>query len=194
MVKRHPEQELNHVKFRVCTWARCLFHRMGFVRRAGTTGKIEIPAFAKKEVELIFLHEIVNNVEKFQIPSSLVLNLDQTNSKYVSMGKTTIVEKVSISIPISGSSDKRSMTTTFTITLNGKFLEIQLIYGGKTNQSLPKFAFLIGSSLSDNPKHYSNTANSIKVIKETIIPYIEKERILLKLPKTQPALLIMDVF
>ena len=163
---------------------------MGFVRRAGTTGKIEIPALAKKEVELTFLHAIVNNVEKFQIPTSLVLNLDQTNSKYVSMGKATIAEKVSNSIPISGSSDKRSMT----ITLNGKFLEIQLIYGGKTNQSLPKSAFLIGFSLSDNPKHYSNTANSIKLIKETIIPYIEKERILLKLPKTQPALLIMDVF
>ena len=167
---------------------------MGFVRRAGTTGKIEIPAFAKKEVELTFLHAIVNNVEKFQIPTSLVLNLDQTNSKYVSMGKTTIAEKVSNSIPISGLSDKRSMTATFTITLNGKVLEMQLIYGGKTNQSLPKFAFLIGFSLSDNPKHYSNTAHSIKLIKETIIPYIEKERILLKLCETQPALLIMDVF
>ena len=167
---------------------------MGFVRRAGTTGKIEIPAFAKKEVELTFLHAIVNNVVKFQIPTSLVLNLDQTNSKYVSMGKTTIAEKVSNSIPISGLSDKRSMTATFTITLNGKVLQMQLIYGGKTNQSLPKFAFLIGFSLSDNPKHYSNAAHSIKLIKETIIPYIEKERILLKLCETQPALLIMDVF
>ena len=31
------------------------------------------------------------------------------------------------------------------------------------------------------------TAESIKLIKKIIIPYIEKERILLKLPKTQPA-------
>ena len=68
--------------------------------------KFEIPA---KEAELTFLHEIVNNVEKFQIPSSLVLNLDQTNSKYVFMGKTTMAKKGSNSAPISGMSDKRSM-------------------------------------------------------------------------------------
>ena len=63
------------------------------------TGKVEIPAGAKKEAELTFLHEIVNNVEKFQIPSSLVLNLDQTNSKYVSMGKTAMAETVQIPFP-----------------------------------------------------------------------------------------------
>ena len=71
---------------------------------------------------------------------------------------------------------------------------MQLTYGGKTNQSLPRFEFPVGFSLSANSKHYSNTAGSIKLIKEIIIPYIEKERISLKLPKTQPALLIMDVF
>ena len=93
---------------------------MGFVRRAETTGKVEIPAGAKKEAELTFLHEIVNDAEKFQIPSSLVLNLDQTNSKYVSMGKA-MAEKGSNSVPISGLSDKRSMTATFTKTLNRNF-------------------------------------------------------------------------
>ena len=70
---------------------------------------------------------------------------------------------------------------------------MQLIYGGKTNRSLAKFEFHVGFSLSANPKHYSNTAESIKLIKEINIPYIEKERFSLKFPKTQPALLIMDV-
>ena len=45
-----------------------------------------------------------------------------------------------------------------------------------------------------NSKQYSNTADSIKLIREIIIPYIEKERISLKLFKNQPPLLIMDVF
>ena len=63
LVKRHPEQELNHVRFWTCTWARSLFHCMGFIRRAGTTGKVEISPRAKKETELTFLHEIVNSVE-----------------------------------------------------------------------------------------------------------------------------------
>ena len=108
------------------------------------------------------------------------------------MGKTAMAEKGSNSITISGFSDKRSMIATFTITLNEKFLPMQLIYGGKTIQSLPKFEFPVGFSLST--KHYSNTAESIKLIKEIIIPYIEKERISLKLPKNELAFLIMDVF
>ena len=167
---------------------------MGFVRRAGTTGKVEIPAGVKKEAELKLVHKIVNNVEKCQIPLSLVLNLDQTYSKYVSMGKTTMAEKGLNSVPIFGLSDKRSTTATFTVTLNEKFLLMQLIYGGKTNQSLPKLEFPIGFSLPASPKHYSNTAKSIKLIKEIIIPYIEKERISSKLPKSQSALLNIDVF
>ena len=194
LVERRPEKDLNHIQFRACTWARILFHRMGFVRRVGTRAKVEIPAGSKKEAELTFLHEIVNNVEKFQIPSSLVLNLDQTNSKYISIGKTKMVEKDSNSVPISGLSDKRSLTATFTITLNGKFLTMQLIHGRKTNQNLPKSEFPVGFFLSANPKHYSNTAESIKLIKEIIVNYIEKERISLKIPKTQPALLILDIF
>ena len=110
------------------------------------------------------------------------------------MGKTTMALKGSNSVPISCLSGKRSMTAIFTITLNGKFFPMQLTYGGKTNQSLPRFEFPVGFSLSANSKHFSNTAGSIKFIKEIIMPYIEKERISLKLPKTQPALLIMDVF
>ena len=101
--------------------------------------------------------------------------------------------KATMAATISGWSDKRSMTVTFTITLNGKFLPMQLIYGGKTNQSSRKFDFPVGFSLSANPKHYSNTGESIMLIKEIIIPYIEKERISLKLFKPEPALLIMDL-
>ena len=104
-----------------------------------------------------------------------------------------MAEKGSNSVPISGLSDKRSMTVIFTITINEKFVVMLLIYRGKTNQNLPKFEFPV-FSLSANPKHYSNTAESIKLIKEIIIPYIEKEIISFKLPKTQPAYLIMDVF
>ena len=104
-----------------------------------------------------------------------------------------MVEKGSNSVLISGWNNKRSMTATFTNTFHRKSFPMQLIYGGNTNQSLPKFEFPIRFFLSANPKHYSNTAESIKLTKEIIIPHIGRERILLKLPKTQPELLIMDV-
>ena len=119
---------------------------------------------------MTFLNSIVNKVEEFQIPPPLVLNIDQINSKYVSMDKATMTKKGSTSLPIRGLSDKRSITVTFIITLNGIFLPIQLIYGGKTVQSLSKFGLPEGFSFSANLKHCSNTAESIKIIKEIIVP------------------------
>ena len=44
-----------------------------------------------------------------------------------------------------------------------------------------------------NPKHLSNTEESIKIINEIVVPYVEKERGKLG-NKSQPTLLILDVF
>ena len=66
---------------------------MGFVRKTAKTVKVDI-AGASKETELTFLNGIVNKVEKIEIPPSLVLNLGQTNSKYVYTDKTTIEKNV----------------------------------------------------------------------------------------------------
>ena len=110
----------------------------------------------RKEAELLFHHQIVERVEVNQIPNSLVLNFDETPSKYVSVSITTLAKQNSKQVLIKASDDKRSITTTFTITLDGKFLGMQLIYGGKTNQSLPRYQFPKEFSISVNKKHYSN--------------------------------------
>ena len=74
-------------------------------------------------------------------------------------------------------SDKRTITTTFAITLSGTFLPMQLIYGGKTEQSLPReVRFPNTFSLCVNQKHYSNEKEALKYLKEVIIPYVEIER------------------
>ena len=70
---------------------------------------------------------------------------------------------------------------------------MQLICGGKTKQSLPRFKLRDGFSLSCNPKHFSNAMESIKLINEIIIPYVQSQRKELGKPK-QAALVIMDVF
>ena len=59
---------------------------MGFVRKMATTAKIPIPAKVHKEIELVFMHKIVQKVEKHNIPHSLIINVDQTPSKYVPVG------------------------------------------------------------------------------------------------------------
>ena len=93
-----------------------------------------------------------------------------------------------------GFSYKQAITGTCGITLSNKFLLMQLIYGGKTAQSLRKFKFLESFCLSANPKHFSNTTESLKLLDEIIISYVKNERERLKLEPSQPALLILDIF
>ena len=138
------------------------------VNRARTTSKPEVPELAKKESGLILHHQIVHLIEKYQIPPSMV-NIDQ-------------------------SSYRQAITATFGVTYENGFLPMQLIYGGKTVQSLPRFKFPESFSLSANPKHYSNIEESLKLLDEVIIPYVISERERLLLEKYHAALLLMDVF
>ena len=96
-------------------------------------------------------------------------------------------------VVIKGADDKRSITSTFAITLAGEFLPMQLIYGGKTLQSLPRYKFPDSFSLSVNETHYSNRKESVKLLEEIIIPYVEAVRTSRQLDPNQKALMIMDV-
>ena len=135
-----------------------------------TTGNIEIPDGATKEAQLLYLHVIVSLIDDHNIPASLILNLDQTKLKYISSANHTLAKKGSNSIGIAGSGGKRCITGTFTVSLKGGFLPMRLIYGGKANQSPRQLKFPESFSLSVNPKHYSNTLESIKIIDEVTIP------------------------
>ena len=176
------------------SWAKSLFKRMGFVRRMKTSSKVSIPDGARKEIEFLFHHEIVSLIEEHDIPCSMIINIDQTPLKYVPTGNFTLAAKGSTTVTTEGESDKRCITGTFGITFTNKFLPIQLIYGGKTEQSLPRFNFPEGFSTSVNPTHYSNATESIKLIEEIIVPYLKEERKKLGLEISHKGLLIMDVF
>ena len=52
-----------------------------------------MPIGVQKEAELKFMQNVANLVEKYQIPSSLVINLDQTLSKYIQVSSNTIEKK-----------------------------------------------------------------------------------------------------
>ena len=62
---------------------------MGFVQRKATTGKVTILVGAQKEAE----SKIVNRVDKYQVPPSLVINFDQTQSKYIQVSSNTVKKK-----------------------------------------------------------------------------------------------------
>ena len=115
------------------SWAKSLFICMGYVQRRNTSSKVEIPEKARKEIEYQFHYDIVSKGEKYNIP--------QTPSYLVPCKKFTMAEKGSNNVTIHGCNDKRTITATFVITISGEFLPMQLIYGGKTLQSLPRYQF-----------------------------------------------------
>ena len=138
---------------------------MEFVRRLGTTGKVPISDSLRKELEKSYLP-----------------------SKYIPvLNKTIAPPKGSKTIPIKESTEKRMITATFMITLDGHFLPLQLIYRGKTSKSLTRVNFPKSFPGSTNLKRYSNEQESIKVLEEIIIPYVKKERERLGMEKDQAA-------
>ena len=78
--------------------------------------------------------------------------------------------------------------------VRGGFLQMQLIYGGKTEKCLPRFKFPEKFSLSYNETHYSNEKEACKFIKDILKPYIKQVIERDNLPIDQTALVIMDVF
>ena len=98
---------------------------MGFTKRTCTTSKPEIPEQAKKEAKLLFQHQIVDLVGRYSIPSSLIMNFDQTPLKYATVANQTLAKKGSNHVAIKGSWFRQAITATFGITFATKFLPME---------------------------------------------------------------------
>ena len=109
-------------------WGRSIIERLEFRRPVTSTGKVEVLDETKKETRLQHHFRIVNIIEKHNIPKFHLLNSDQTPSKYVTIGSTTMA-KNSTRVGLAVSANKRSITFTLTVTLDGKMLPLQIIYG-----------------------------------------------------------------
>ena len=89
----------------------------------------------------------------YEIPDELIINGDQTPSKYVLTDTATLTAKGEKHISHTGSNDKRSVTLTPCKSHNGTILPLQIIYEEKMAKSLPKVDFPDSFSLSHNEKH-----------------------------------------
>ena len=131
-------------------WIRSLYRRMIFSRRTATTSRPIIRRSIWEDALDRLLHAIVSACIGHNIPDELIINADQTPSKYVATDKIMAEKNVSIK----GSSDKHQITATFAETLAGDILPFQLIYKGKTKRSLPpNVTFPGGFLLSVNERH-----------------------------------------
>ena len=164
---RYPNK-VGKINLNDSEYGKSVLQRMNYARWKGTTSKVALHDGISKENELLFHHQIVEKVERYDIPDSLILNFHQTSSKYVPAASKTLAKRNSKQVCIKGSDDKILITTTFNITMDRKFLGLQL--------SLLRYEFHKDLSLSVNPKHYSNEKESLKLIDEIVLRYVTEER------------------
>lgn len=134
-------------------------------------------------------------IKEHNILPELVLNADQTPSSYVSVGKSTMAARGGKSVPIKGLTDKRNITLTFVVSLLVNSCLYKSYTMEKTTASQPRgFHFPNEFSLSQNPKHWLNEQETLKLIDKVINPYLVRKRAELKLNETQKALIVWDIF
>jgi len=167
---------------------------MNFTRRAVTTSRPIITRSLWKEVRSRYLFEIIDLTLKHNIPDELIINADQTPSRFVATDNVTMATKGEKHILRAGATDKQAITVTLCETLDGQILPFQLIYTGKTQRSLPSVKFPRGFCLSYNPKHWSNEDETLRLIEEVLVPYVEKVKKEKSLPTSQKSLLLWDAF
>ena len=176
------------------SWARSLYQRMKFLRRAVTTSRPVITRSLWVEVRSQFLYEITDKVLKHNIPDELIINVDQTPSKFVATDNVTMAAKGEKHISRAGATDKRAITVTLSESQHGHILPFLLIYTGKMQRSLPNVTFPDGFCLAYNQKHWSNETETIRLIEDVLVSYIEKVKEEKFLPPSQKSLLLWDAF
>ena len=181
-------------------WGRNVLYRMAregkkMAMRMATTAKIPVAPGLLQEVKLSFQRKIKTLKEKYSVPEDLILNFDQTPLSYVSSGSHTLHNKGAKSVPLVGKGKKKQITGTFTVTMSGNFLPMQLIYEGKTPRSLPQgITFPDGFNLTFTPNHWSNEDKVIEHLEKIVFPFVTEKRKELELADNQKAMLIFDVF
>ena len=93
-------------------WIDYLYRRLNFSGRCATTSRPAISRVIWNEIRHLFLYDIAEAVLKYNIPDELIINVDQTTSKFVSVDKMTMAEKGSKHVSKKGVDDKLAITAT----------------------------------------------------------------------------------
>ena len=93
-----------HLKLKLTTWPKSLFKRTAFCKRTTTTSKPEIPGLAKREAKLLLQWQAANLVEKYAIPHSMIMNFDQTPSKFAPVSSRALEIRGTSHVTIAGMS------------------------------------------------------------------------------------------
>ena len=177
-----------HLQF-TDNWARNVLNEVQrsekkMVKRTATTSKIPVAPGLLKEEQLTFQRKIQALIKWYDIPKELVLNFDQTPLSYITVGNNTLEFEGAKSVPVKGKGKGKQITGTFTVSATGRFLPMQLIDAGKTNRCHPQGIELPpGFDVIHSHNHWSNEELAIQHICKIVIPYVDKMKEELGLPK-----------
>ena len=123
------------------TWTQSVFRRLGYTKREATTAKHPVPEGFLREVGFSFHLSIQSIARALDVPSKLIINIDQTLLAFFPVSKYAMHQKNEKAVPIANSSNYHQITGTFSVSMSGDFLPMQLIYQGKTDRCFPKYEF-----------------------------------------------------
>ena len=145
--------------------------------RMATSAKIPVAPALLNETKHDFQRKINALQTWHKIPEDLIITFDQTPLPYVCTGKRTYHTRGVSSVPLVGKGKKKQITGTFTITMSGQFLPIQLIYQGTTDRCLPKgVEFPDDWNVTYTTNHWSNESKEIQHFKRWFSHMFRKER------------------
>ena len=89
-------------------------------------------------------------------------------------------------MPIVGKGKQKQITGTFTVSADGDFLPMQLVYAGKTDRCHPnEINFPEGLNITHTPNHWSCEKSATEHLVKVVFPYLSKKREQLKMQKDQ---------
>lgn len=139
--QRHPEILIeNGGPLKLSKWFCKSFVKkyLNWTFRRATTAAQKVPIDWERQV-LHMTQRLAINVFEGQIPRELLFSMDETFCFFVPMGHTsTLAQRGSKNVAVVGADDKRGCTVLVTTAGDGSVLPFQMIFGGKTEASLPK--------------------------------------------------------
>ena len=101
------------------------------------------------------------------------------------LGNIPLIQNGAKTVPIKGIHDKIQITATFTVSMTGKFLPIQLISEGKAPRCLPRFHFPADFNVTFSDNHSSKMEKSIELFEKVIFSNLKQAKASLKYTKEQ---------
>ena len=101
-------------------------------RKATKAARKTPPNFA--DIKLTFLQRVAEIVHESKVSPELVINWDQTGTKFVPASQWTLAKQGVKQVDVTGLDDKRELTALLGCTQSNSFLPPQLIYAGKSTR------------------------------------------------------------